>query len=801
MKLLRYLPLLFFGLTLQAQFLENTSEKTKFEGFFDFYYTPDKDKIFLVVDQNQLGQDFLYVHALRTGLGSNDIGLDRGQLGGEQVVRFEKSGPRLLLMAPNLQFRANSENYLERQSVGEAFGTHVLFGFDIVSEAQDKYLVDLTDFLLQDTHKVTQTLAQKKQGSFKLNKGKSVLWLQRTKAFPLNVEFEALLTFDGQPTGKALKSVWEGSELSTIQHHSFVALPDDDYKMRPFDPRCGAFPMTFYDYATPIDQPLKQQYITRHRLEKKFPDQAMSPAVEPIIYYLDPGTPEPIRSALLEGAQWWNQAFEAIGYQDAFQVALLPEDADPLDVRYNVIQWVHRSTRGWSYGASITDPRTGEIIKGHVSLGSLRVRQDFLIAQGLSVDPFAQDKIDPAMQELALARLRQLSAHEVGHTLGFAHNFAASAYGKVSVMDYPHPQLSIKNGLIDYSKAYETGIGLWDKISVAYSYGDIPDPSNQIDYLRDLLDKAFAQNLLFITDSDARATSGSHAQAHLWDNASNAATGLDEIMAVRSVALNQFSLSQIPSGQPHSVLEDVFVPIYYLHRYQTEAATKMLGGSLYDYSIKGAKSAINKAVSPTDQRHALNSILNTLSPLRLHIPKGVEALFPPRAFGYPRTRESFKSAMGLNFDPVTAAGSAASMTLELLLHPARLNRIYWQQVSDPNQLSLDELLEKSAHMFNTAQARDRLTALNEYVLNLYLRQIMAASVDKQSLPQVKSKLKDHLYQWERWAKKYHKDMAAHYLDILNQYWQSPEDFDRMETPELPDGSPIGSDLCIFPDLK
>ena len=801
MKLLRYLPLLLFGLTMQAQFLENSPEKTKFEGFFDFYYTPDKDKIFLVVDQNQLGQEFLYVHALRTGLGSNDIGLDRGQLGGEQVVRFEKSGPRLLLMAPNLQFRANSENYLERQSVGEAFGTHVLFGFDIVAVDQDKYLIDLTDFLLQDTHKVTQTLVQKKQGNFKLNKGKSVLWLQRTKAFPLNVEFEALLTFDGQPTGKALKSVWEGSELSTIQHHSFVALPDDEYKMRPFDPRCGAFPMTFYDYATPIDQPLKQQYITRHRLKKKFPDQAMSPAVEPIIYYLDPGTPEPIRSALLEGAQWWNQAFEAIGYQDAFQVALLPEDADPLDVRYNVIQWVHRSTRGWSYGASITDPRTGEIIKGHVSLGSLRVRQDFLIAQGLSVDPFAQDKVDPAMQELALARLRQLSAHEVGHTLGFAHNFAASAFGKVSVMDYPHPQLSLVDGLIDYSKAYETGIGLWDKISVAYSYGDIPEQSDEKSYLKALLDDAFAQNLLFITDSDARATSGSHAQAHLWDNASNAAMGLDEIMAVRSVAINQFSMNQIPSGQPHSVLEDVFVPIYYLHRYQTEAATKMLGGQLYDYSIKGAKSGINKAVSSTDQRHALNSILNTLSPLRLHIPERVEALFPPRAFGYPRTRESFKSAMGLNFDPVTAAGSAASMTLDLLLNSARLNRIYWQQVSDPSQLSLDELLEKSAHMFNTAQASDRLTALNEYVLNLYLRQIMAASVDKQSLPQVKSKLKDHLYQWERWAKKYHKDMAAQYLDLLNQYWQSPDDFDRMETPELPDGSPIGSDLCIFPDLK
>ncbi len=800
MNFFRFLPLLFLSLSIQAQFLENTVDKTRHQGFFDFYYTPEKGKLYLVIEQEQIGEDFLYVHALRTGLGSNDIGLDRGQLGGEQIVRFKQSGNRLLLTTPNLQFRASSENYLERQSVAEAFGTHVLFGFDIVERQDGDLLIDLTEFLLQDTHGVALRLAQSKQGTFKLNKTKSTLWLERTKAFPMNVEFEALLTFDGQPKGRALKSVWEGSEISTIQHHSFVALPDDKFEMRPFDPRCGAFPMTFYDYATPIDQPLKQQYITRHRLEKKFPDRAVSPALEPIIYYLDPGTPEPIRSALLEGAQWWNQAFEALGYQDAFQVAMLPETADPLDVRYNVIQWVHRSTRGWSYGASITDPRTGEIIKGHVSLGSLRVRQDFLIAQGLTADPFAQGATDPAMQELALARLRQLSAHEVGHTLGFAHNFAASAYGKVSVMDYPHPQLSLKDGAIDYSKAYETGIGLWDKISVAYSYGAIPEGVDRKDHLTDLLDKAFSKELIFITDSDARAASGSHAQAHLWDNGQNAATGLEEIMRVRSVAIDQFSLNQIPTGQPHSILEDVFVPVYYLHRYQTEAASKMLGGQHYDYSIKGAENSINKAVDPMAQRRALSAILTTLSPLELHIPEQVEALFPPRAFGHPRTRESFKSAMGLNFDPLTAAGSAASMTLELLFHPARLNRVYWQKASDPAQLGLNELLARCAQMFNTAQANPRLKALNQYVLDLYLRQVMATSVAKQTLPQVKSQLKVHLHQWERWAKKYHKDIAAHYLDLLAQYEQSPEDFARTETPDLPDGSPIGSDMCLFPDL-
>ncbi len=797
MRFLIHCMVFFFAWSTQAQFLEKEADKIIYEGFFDFYYLPNQSKIFLKIEESQIGEDFLYVHALRTGLGSNDIGLDRGQLGGGELVRFKRSGNRILLMAPNLQFRAESKNALERQSVNEAFGEHVLFGFDVIEHHSEAYLIDLTNFLMQDMHGVALTLSQKKQGTFKLNATKSALWMERTKAFPLNVEFEALLTFDGTSKGQALKSVWQGSQLSTIQHHSFVALPDDAYVKRDFDPRCGSFPMTFYDYATPIDQPLKRQYITRHRLEKKFPQKAMSPAKDPIIYYLDPGTPEPIRSALLEGASWWNQAFESIGYTDAFQVRMLPEDADPLDLRYNVIQWVHRSTRGWSYGASITDPRTGEIIKGHVSLGSLRVRQDFMIAQGLTQDPFAQNQIDPAMQELALARLRQLSAHEVGHTLGFAHNFAASAYGKASVMDYPHPQIVLSDDKIDYRKAYETGIGRWDKVTVAYSYGDVPDKVDSQASLSDLLDQAFSDDLLFITDSDARAKSGSHAQAHLWDNGANAAQGLNDIMAVRAQAINQFSLKQIPEGQPHSVLEDVFVPIYYLHRYQTEAAVKMIGGSHYDYSMKGAKKWENRPIVPKAQRQALLAVLSTITPDALAIPAQIEALFPPRAFGYARTRESFKSNMGPNFDPITAAGSVAAMTLDLLLEPTRLNRIFWQHAAQAEQMSLDDVLTEMTQRFNREEPSPVKRALNDYVLELYLKQLMAVSVDKRSLPQVKSKIKDHLTQWEKWAKKHHPETVSQIHDLLDQYWEESNDFKALMPPKLPDGSPIGTDVCSF----
>ncbi|MBL6662151.1 MAG: DUF5117 domain-containing protein, partial [Flavobacteriaceae bacterium] len=420
--------------TKTSSVLEHTQAYT---GFFDFNYDEKKDAIYLTV--KELDKEFLYVNSLSAGIGNNDLGLDRGQLGNERVVSFSKSGNKLMLIQPNLRYRSTSDNPLEQRSIKEAFAKSVLFGFPIEETTKDGYVIDLTPFLMQDTHGVAQRLKQTKQGIFSIDKSRSAVSLPRTKAFPKNIEFDMMLTFAGNATGSLVRSVTPTPDAVTVhQHHSFVALPDNNYSPREFDPRSGANAMTFYDYTTPVSEPTKKQYIYRHRLEKKDPSAAVSEAVEPIVYYLDNGTPEPVRSALLEGGQWWNQAFESIGFKDAFQVKILPDDADPLDVRYNVIQWIHRSTRGWSYGSSVSDPRTGEIIKGHVSLGSLRVRQDFMIALGLLEAPFAEgvNKENEAL-EMALARIRQLSAHEIGHTLGFAHNFTSSAKNRTSVMDYP----------------------------------------------------------------------------------------------------------------------------------------------------------------------------------------------------------------------------------------------------------------------------------------------------------------------------------------------------------------------------
>lgn len=779
-----------------AQFLEGKKNLQKFEGFFNFHYSEESGEIYLEVDK--LDTEFLYVHALRTGLGSNDIGLDRGQLGGGAVVKFIKSGNKLLLMQPNQNFRATSENELERKSISEAFAKSVLFGFPIKETRGQTYIIDFTPFLMQDTHGVADRLKAGKDGTYKLEKSRCALWMERTRSFPKNSEFEALLTYVGTPTGRRLRSVAPNAKsISIIQHHSFVELPDDGYQTRVFDTRCGSYPTTHLDYSTPIWEPIKKQFITRHRLEKKNPDALISEAKDPIIYYLDPGTPEPVRSALLDGARWWNEAFDAIGYKDAFQVKMLPDTADLLDIRYNVIQWVHRSTRGWSYGATITDPRTGEIIKGHVSLGSLRIRQDFMIAQALMNRPFGENDANyQPMLDLALARIRQLSAHEVGHTIGFTHNFAASTNNRASVMDYPHPTLRLKNGAIDFSNAYATSIGDWDKVTVAYSYSDIPKSTLEEIFLNSILEGAYARGLRFITDSDARASGGAHAKAHLWDNGGDATVELMNLLEVRRQAIKNFSVDNIRTGTPFSVLEDVFVPLYFFHRYQTEAAVKLIGGMEYDYTVKGYNGMPPQYLPKKKQQEALISVLSTLETKQLMIPEAQLNLFPPRAYGYRRTRESFKSDMGVAFDVLGAAATASDMTLGLLLNSQRANRLVQQKALQPENLGFSEVLDemmKTVYKRNYSSAYDR--EVSQTIQFVALQRLLSLLTHKQSLPQVKALVNERLDSFTSYVDK-NDVFGKQLLREIAKFREDPDEFEMITTPKIPDGSPIGMD-CLY----
>lgn len=795
MKYIYAIGLFFLSTTLIAQSFEKIENYEKNEGFFNYYIDQQTDKIYLeVVD---LEKEFLYVHALSSGIGSNDIGLDRGQLGGEKVVYFKKMGNKLMLLEPNQGYRALSSNKLEVKAVEQAFAKSIIHSFPITDQSDNGYLIDLTPFLYRDAHGVSARLKRAQQGNYSLDLKRSALNTERTKSFEKNIEFDVYLTFAGTPTGGYIRSVTpDASAVTVAQHHSFIELPDLNFEMRKFDTRSGVYPFTFMDYATPVEEPIMKRYVRRHRLEKVDPNAAVSEPVEPIIYYLDNGTPEPVKSALLEGGRWWNQAFEAIGYKNAFQVKMLPEDADPLDVRYNVIQWIHRSTRGWSYGSSVTDPRTGEIIKGHVSLGSLRIRQDFMIAQALMNSPYkSNDKNHNTMLELAIARIRQLSAHEIGHTLGFAHNFASSTNSRASVMDYPHPMFEYdKNGNLQIKQAYDTGIGEWDKVFVAYAYSDFADGVNENEALNTILDNAHSQGLEFISDSDARPASSAHANAHLWDNGNNITDELNRVLDVRKKGIANFSESNIPSGFAYSELEDVFVPLYFFHRYQTEAVAKLLGGMYYEYSKVGSPTNKPSYVSKELQKKAMSALLRTLKAAEIAIPEEKLSLFPPRAYGYPRTRESFKSKTGVTFDPYAAAETSANFTLGFLLNAERMNRMVQQKAIDSKQYGFDDLLKELLNQtVKSKNDKGYYSNIQEIINFSVLEHLMVVASDENAYPQVTEQVVFEMMRLKTYLSDKPTDPTAIYmLKKVNSFLGNPKGFkSNQKVVKIPDGSPIG----------
>jgi hypothetical protein len=798
------IQILFVGASYAQNISEKVADLEATEGFFTYYFDQNEDKLWLKV--TELNNEFLYANYLAAGVGSNDIGLDRSQQGGERVVYFEKRGPKLFLIQPNLRYIAQSDNELEKKSVREAFASSILYGFPIEAEENGAYLIDLTPFLMRDAHGVTDRLRGMREGSYSLDKSRSALYSEGTFNFPKNTEFETMLTFTGSNPGREVRSVVpDPSAITVRQHHSFVELPDNKYTPRVYDPRAGYYPTTFMDYASPIEQDMAVRFINRHRLEKKNPTAEVSEAVEPIIYYLDNGTPEPVRSALLDGARWWNQAFEAIGYKDAFQVKVLPDDAHPLDIRYNVINWVHRSTRGWSYGGSVVDPRTGEIIKGNVLLGSLRVRQDYMIATGL-LAPFSEESesegvlenlANSPMMEMALARIRQLSAHEVGHTLGIYHNFASSVNDRASVMDYPHPKVDIIDGELNLDDAYDTAIGDWDKVTIAYGYQDFPDNVDETKALNELLEQVHARGLDYISDNDARPQGGAHPTAHLWDYGQDPIEQLAHILEVRDIALTQFGMANIPSGRPTTYLEDVLVPIYFFHRYQVEGTVKLIGGMEYTYKIKGDNQPSPRIVRASAQRNALQAVLSTLEPGVLALPPSLLDMIPPRPAGLPSTRELFSGRTGPSLDALSIAQSSANMTLGLLLHPERANRLVEYGARD-NNLSLEETLDALLTVtWGKEESQSYQGAIQEVVNYEVVRHMIALHASSQSSPLTKAIVLDKLESVASMMEGFMRPMARQAALMIDQYLDDPAIFEASPALRVPPGSPIGSDWMRY----
>ncbi len=770
---------------------EIQSKSRKVNGFMPLYLSKSQGKVWLELET--FNQPFIYYTGLPYGVGSNDIGLDRGQLGQSRLVQFERYGNKVLLKQLNTDYRADTDNTAEKNSITEAFASSVLAGFEVTATKGNKVLIELTPYLLTDLHGVSARLKARKQGTFSVDTERSALVADKVKSFPKNTIFESLLTFKGSGAGEFVRQVTPSpNEITVQQHLSFVELPDDDYQPRVFHPHSGYFELTYKDYATPITAPIDKKFIYRHRIEK---DEAGK--VKPIIYYLDPGVPEPVRGALLDGARWWSQAFDAIGLEGAYKVEMLPEDVDPLDVRYNVIQWVHRATRGWSYGFSVSDPRTGEILKGHVTLGSLRVRQDLLIANALTAI-YGGDKADEkaeAAKAMALARIRQLSAHEVGHTLGIAHNFAASPDNRASVMDYPHPLVELKDGVISLENAYAVDIGKWDIETVRYGYSQFEDKAAEAKGLADIVKNMQAQGLGFISDPDARPQGGAHPSAHLWDNGANPAQELERVIAIRAQALQDFGHHNLAQGTPYSELAETLVPLYLFHRYQTEATVKLLGGVEYEYSVKGDSFKPVTFVERAAQQAALDALLASLSLDVLEVPDSILSLIPPKAYGYYRNRESFPSKTGLTLDPVSMADTAAQHTLSLLLNPQRLARLLQQKAMNPEQLGLNETIDQLLDATLMANKAEALNGLIQQRLDyLTLSQMIKATESSQASPEVKAHLYQELGKINGWLQTQANRNPQRFMwlkALLDKYFAGELKVESLPDIKVPPGSPIG----------
>ncbi len=782
-------------------------------GFLDLYIDKKSGKVFAAFptpDETGLSLRSIYSSGLSAGLGSNPIGLDRGLFDEGAIVAFRRVGGKLIAEQENWNYRASADNPLEKKAVRQSFAPSFIWSGEITSESPDgAMLVDLSSFLTRDALDVRGVLKSNDSGGvFSIAEDRTFPDPDQALAFPDNVEFDAYFTLTSdEPKSEVVATAANARSFTVIQHHSLSRLPDNGFLPRVFDQRAGAIDIPFYDFSAPLTSEVRQVYARRFRLEKQDPAAASSAAKEPIVFYVDSGAPEQIRDALIEGASWWADAFAAAGFPDSFHVEVLPEDAHPRDIRYNTISWTHRQTRGWSYGGGVYDPRTGEMIKASVILGSQRVRQDRMIFEGLAGAGKTGAGSDDDPVEIALDRIRQLSAHEVGHTLGFAHNFAASSNDRASVMDYPAPHVTVtEDGSIDFSAAYDQKIGAWDKLAATWLYAEFAADADDSIELDKILRQGYGSGLRFVGDREARSFGTGHPFASVWDNGEDAVAALEETLRVRRVALDNFGARSLKHGQPIADLNKIIVPIYLYHRYQIGAAAKFVGGYEFNYGLKGDGLPAARVVPPDEQRRALTALLRTLDPASLDLPDALLNRLTPQlgTFGpLSGGGETFDGGAGPVFDLIGAADTSAGITIRALLHPTRAARLIEQHRRNQAALSLMEVLGAIETSVFAPPSTQRYQRIAHAVQTRFVSSVIDLAVNEEASPAVQAEAEVALKQLQArlspgflsgpTSDRAHREWLVRRIESHLNRPSAPR-AGTIQTPETPPGSPIGDEV-------